>query len=200
MLQSLSTGGEPMRTILLPGLLAFLIGCGEPAEFDSLSAPGERSAYTSSRIQPFTSDGCSLFPDGDWVHCCVVHDLRYWMGGLESDKHAADLRLWSCVDEVAVDSWIDIGWWMYQAVDVVGSPAWGPVEPKQTEPWRWGYGWPDRESAYSVLTPDQIVSIEEELLRVQDSLQWSGTYSGPPLTPEQQQAVLQAIAAYLAQP
>jgi hypothetical protein len=38
-------------------------------------------------LVPFTSDGCSAFPDGTfaqqqlWLSCCERHDYDYWKGG-----------------------------------------------------------------------------------------------------------------------
>lgn len=41
-----------------------------------------------------TGDGCTLWPDGDWVRCCNLHDLDYASG---VDKITADLDLATCV-------------------------------------------------------------------------------------------------------
>ena len=41
----------------------------------------------ASDLRDFTSDGCSLFPDGTigdrikWCQCCLLHDIAYWRGG-----------------------------------------------------------------------------------------------------------------------
>jgi len=43
-------------------------------------------------IKPFTSDGCSAFPDGTlkqrelWLSCCTAHDIAYWKRGLLQRK------------------------------------------------------------------------------------------------------------------
>ena len=43
--------------------------------------------HSPTTLRPFTTDGCSLFPDRsadgkkDWHCCCVQHDRRYWRGG-----------------------------------------------------------------------------------------------------------------------
>lgn len=43
-------------------------------------------------LAPFSSDGCSLFPDRaphgkkDWCSCCLAHDLAYWRGGIQADR------------------------------------------------------------------------------------------------------------------
>ena len=47
-------------------------------------------------LRPFTSDGCSMFPDESLIHkqdgseCCYKHDLAYWRGGTESARAIAD--------------------------------------------------------------------------------------------------------------
>ena len=41
-------------------------------------------------IKPFSSDGCTMFPDGDWGGCCYDHDLLYWRGGTWRDRIKAD--------------------------------------------------------------------------------------------------------------
>ena len=56
-------------------------------------------------IHDFTSDGCSLFPDGNikdrglWCQCCLVHDIAYWQGGTKEDRKHADEALRDCVLE-----------------------------------------------------------------------------------------------------
>src|SRR4051812_26115869 len=57
-----------------------------------------------SVLYPFTSDGCSLWPDGwpgindtQWQQCCIKHDFRYYVGGTRSEKFAADNELRRCV-------------------------------------------------------------------------------------------------------
>src|SRR5690242_14538231 len=58
-----------------------------------------------SSIKPFTTDGCSLFPDRslisnkDWCDCCVIHDLAYWRGGTAQQRLSADRALQACVEQ-----------------------------------------------------------------------------------------------------
>ena len=35
---------------------------------------------------PFTTDGCTLWPDGFWQSCCVEHDMAYWCGGSAEER------------------------------------------------------------------------------------------------------------------
>ncbi len=79
---------------------------------------------------PFTTDGCSIWPDSTWVDCCVEHDFRYWCGGTWEERRRADRELRECVEQHA-PMWATP---MYLGVRLGGAP-WNPV------PWRWGYGW-----------------------------------------------------------
>jgi len=60
----------------------------------------------SDELAPFTSDGCSSFPDGTlkqqelWLDCCVEHDKAYWLGGDYADRLQADKDLEACVGKV----------------------------------------------------------------------------------------------------
>ncbi len=81
----------------------------------------------------FTTDGCSLWPDGGWRECCVVHDVSYWCGG-PSARIEADHNLRACVAEHSSSA---NAFFMYAGVRL-GGARWLPF------PWRWGYGyrWP----------------------------------------------------------
>jgi hypothetical protein len=81
--------------------------------------------------RPFTTDGCSRYPDGSWVECCIEHDIRYWCGGSAEMRKQADLELKRCVSGKGFKTRSSI---MYRGTRVGGSP-WLPF------PWRWGYGW-----------------------------------------------------------
>ncbi|MDP5238689.1 hypothetical protein Q9Q94_04070 [Uliginosibacterium sp. 31-16] len=87
---------------------------------------------------PFSTDGCSEFPDGTpsqktlWRDCCVAHDLAYWAGGSYAERMTADRELERCVGAVGEPA---IAALMLAGVRVGGSPFW-PTR------FRWGYGWP----------------------------------------------------------
>ncbi|CAN5471341.1 hypothetical protein BH10ACI3_BH10ACI3_10620 [soil metagenome] len=53
----------------------------------------------AARVVPATyvSDGCSMFPDGDYCECCVAHDKVYYFGGSKAERKAADDKLYECV-------------------------------------------------------------------------------------------------------
>lgn len=88
-------------------------------------------------LEPFTTDGCSAFPNGTpsdrelWLDCCVAHDFAYWKGGTYAERLAADRELEHCV---ANQGKPDLGRLMLAGVRVGGSPFW-PTS------FRWGYGW-----------------------------------------------------------
>ena len=56
----------------------------------------------------FTSDGCSLFPDGDYLHCCVAHDEKYFFGGTWRQRLEADKDFYRCVKTTKPDLYHDV--------------------------------------------------------------------------------------------
>ena len=111
--------------VILPGLLLLMLLSGI-------------ASATDQAIQPFSSDGCSLFPDGTlldqqkWCGCCEKHDIAYWQGGTEAQRLTADEALRDCVLERTGDQVLAEA--MYLGVRAGGHPAF-PVW------YRWGYGW-----------------------------------------------------------
>lgn len=87
-------------------------------------------ASTSHYQAPFISDGCSAWPDGDWLDCCVAHDVAYWRGGPEPLRQEADMALRQCVADTGYPTMGDI---MYLGVRIGG-------ERFYPTPYRWGYG------------------------------------------------------------
>jgi hypothetical protein len=93
---------------------------------------------SASDINEFTSDGCSLFPNGTmkdrtlWCDCCFNHDIAYWRGGSEEERTQADKTLRECVSERTGDK--ALAEVMYEGVRVGGSPVFPTW-------YRWGYGW-----------------------------------------------------------
>lgn len=94
--------------------------------------------YTQTEtIKPFTSDGCSVFPDGTfeekqlWLSCCTEHDYAYWKGGTYHERLEADRALRHCVAKVEQPI---VATLMFTGVRVGGSPIF-------PTPFRWGYGW-----------------------------------------------------------
>lgn len=103
-----------------------------------LSACASTSPQPDGGIAPFTTDGCSLFPDrspggkADWCSCCVAHDLVYWRGGTAEERHKADQDLKACVRQSSSGL---LAAFMYAGVRLGGVPYFNTT-------FRWGYGWP----------------------------------------------------------
>ena len=102
-------------------------------------------------LRPFSTDGCSLFPDrslisnADWCQCCLAHDLAYWRGGTSAARLKADQELGACVLRATGDKALaDL---MYAGVRAGGGPHF-------YTPYRWGYGWPYGRS-YEALTAEE---------------------------------------------
>ena len=79
----------------------------------------------------FKTDGCSMFPDGNYRDCCVAHDVDYYKGG--KGRRASDKRLYRCVK--SKKGWQNkfIAPLMYIGVRV-GGVSFLPT------PFRWGFG------------------------------------------------------------
>ncbi|MHB8846345.1 MAG: hypothetical protein ACYC7L_16545 [Nitrospirota bacterium] len=90
-------------------------------------------------LKDFTSDGCSLFPDGTisdrdkWCECCLKHDIAYWRGGTEAERRRSDEELRACVLERTGDK--ALAETMFLGVRAGGHPVF-PAS------YRWAYGWP----------------------------------------------------------
>jgi hypothetical protein len=117
---------------LVLGIL--LAGCaGHSSEVDRLATEIYAKSNVTEPKPPhaFESDGCSCFPDGEWVECCVKHDLVYWMGGTSEERLHADSELQECV---SVKGYPKIAKLMYYGVRI-GGVWWLPTH------FRWGFGW-----------------------------------------------------------
>ncbi|QDE33225.1 hypothetical protein [Shewanella polaris] len=106
-------------------------------------------------LSPFTSDGCSAFPDGTfeqselWLVCCQKHDYDYWKGGTFDERLASDKALLACVANVGQPQ---IALLMLAGVRVGGTP-YLPTK------FRWGYGW-SYPRDYGALTDDERKQVE----------------------------------------
>ena len=109
-------------------------------------------------LSPFSTDGCSRFPDGsvlngkkDWGHCCISHDRAYWRGGTADDRLKADEALRTRVQESTGNAMLAT--MMYKGVRIGGSPYW-PTR------FRWGYGW-GYGRKYRSLTPAESAAADQ---------------------------------------
>ena len=86
---------------------------------------------TNSKLNEFTTDWCSMFPDWDWGECCVEHDKYYWIWWVAEKRKIADEELKQCV----IKKGHSIIWnFMYLGVRI----WWTPYLPTS---WRWWYWW-----------------------------------------------------------
>ena len=123
-----------------------------------LSALLTATAVTAAELKPFTTDGCSAFPDGTfndnakWLECCIRHDYAYWKGGTFEQRKKADAELEQCVSDMGEDS---ISVLMHAGVRFGGSPYFPTW-------YRWGYGWP-MFRGYQALTEAEQLQAQTQL-------------------------------------
>lgn len=113
----------------------------------------------STELHPFTSDGCSAFPDGTWdqntlwLTCCTAHDFAYWKGGTYKQREEADRELQACVSQAGKPH---ISMIMLVGVRVGGTPFLPTT-------FRWGYGW-KYPRVYRELTAEEREQVTEQNL------------------------------------
>lgn len=100
----------------------------------------------------FHTDGCSWFPDCQWLHCCVAHDVRYFAGGTETERLRADEGLYNCVEKIKGEKFAGM---MFQGVRKGGSP-------KINTPFRWGYAW-DYGRGYRALSLEERADTQDKI-------------------------------------
>lgn len=111
------------RPLVAAAILMFVICLSASAQTDVV------------RTMPpdFKSDGCTLFPDGNYCDCCVAHDKDYYFGGTRKERWRSDKRLYNCVRKKK-------GWQnkLIAPIMLVGVRI-GGVSFLPT-PFRWGFG------------------------------------------------------------
>jgi hypothetical protein len=123
------------------------------------------NSAVGAELAPFTSDGCSSFPDGTpvnqslWLECCVRHDLAYWRGGTYEERLNADLALEQCVAKAGEP---EIAKLMLHGVRTGGNPFF-------LTPYRWGYGWPIGRG-YKALSDDELDQVRMRLEALERTL------------------------------
>ncbi len=124
----------------------------------SASAYQTPPRFPFGKLNSFTTDACTKFPDGTreepklWQHCCVAHDIKYWAGGTSALRLQADYELRACV---AATGKLDIAEVMFLGVRVGGSPFY-------PTPWRWGYGW-EQIRGYNELTSNEAFEVARRI-------------------------------------
>ena len=98
----------------------------------AMSIAMTKSNTIVERKYAYTSDGCSMFIDGDYRDCCEAHDRAYWEWGRLYKKLVADAFLYACIAE----RWHNVREnFMFPAVLIGGNPGF-PTK------FRWGYWYP----------------------------------------------------------
>ena len=116
------------------------------------------TAAWAADLKDFTSDGCSLFPDGTsgdragWCECCLRHDIAYWRGGTEDERRKADEELRACVLDRTGDK--ALAETMHLGVRAGGHPDFPTW-------YRWGYGW-TYGRGYKPLTEQEQRQVREK--------------------------------------
>jgi hypothetical protein len=162
-----------MKTLIAFSI--FLVGLASLAE--TLAAPAN-PVTVGNKLQAFTSDGCSWFPDGllvtdknKWLHCCIEHDVAYWKGGTSEEKKAADQHLGQCVAKT--------GERLIGKAMALGVRGGGAADLPTT--FHWGYGWVQYRG-YAPLNDDelkQVAALTPQMREIVSSLQ----IQTPPLIP-----------------
>jgi hypothetical protein len=112
----------------------------------------------ADELAPFTTDGCSSYPDGTYEHkrlwkaCCVTHDYAYWQGGTRGQRRVADAGLRSCIANLGKKSTAAL---MHFGVRIGGAPYF-PTK------FRWGYGWAYYRG-YGELSPEELKQAQDKL-------------------------------------
>ncbi|ASD66590.1 hypothetical protein [Pseudoalteromonas piscicida] len=116
---------------------------------------------SAGELKPFTSDGCSVFPDGTlaqnelWLSCCTAHDLAYWKGGTAIERENADIALQKCVAAVGQE---EVATLMLAGVRLGGLPY-------LPTPFRWGYGW-SYPRRYAELTAEELEQVNKHMAKL----------------------------------
>ncbi|MEM9692403.1 MAG: hypothetical protein AAGA56_07650 [Myxococcota bacterium] len=154
-----------MTLWLLLVALPLATGCAPEPEPESQTQDIINVQHTVADLAPFTTDGCSMFPDGTrsaptrWQHCCVEHDFAYYIAGTRAERRAADAALADCVEESASGALGNLMWAGVRLGGTPGLPTW----------WRWGYGWKyDPFDGYRDLPQELLDAAETEILAYLD--------------------------------
>lgn len=87
----------------------------------------------------FTTDGCTGFPDGWWLKCCILHDQLYWWRPDGISKVDADQAMTDCMTALGAPGFalvaaigLTIFGWRYWRRGRRGTPG---TEPKLLAEW-----------------------------------------------------------------
>ncbi len=151
----MTTGRKIRRLLTVLSMWCFWEGCGYVAGVD---------------LADFKSDGCSMFPDGNYYSCCYLHDVAYWSGGTAEEREHADEALRTCILEITQNQALAAV--MFQGVRIGGSP-------ELPTSYRWGYGWPFlQHKAYVPLTVQERTQVVEKTQKLCHSLRFDPSTGG----------------------
>ena len=106
-------------------------GTAEIQQIAAQHCDTSQSADDAPEINPFTTDGCTMWRDGTWRACCIEHDIQYWCGGPVLNRKTADQALRQCTRERSSPTNAFLIYWGTR----LGGSSLFPF------PWRWGYGY-----------------------------------------------------------
>lgn len=109
-------------------------------------------------MQKKKENHCTLFPEGNWSHCCANHDAAYREGGTRQLRKNADYELFCCVFDAGHPSLAIL---IYAAVRLFGGPFW-------THKYRWGRGYKWTESNTYIKSTNKFFDGIDEMIQNQD--------------------------------
>lgn len=80
---------------LFVSVFALLFSFGVSAQSDSVKKV--EKVENQKVLAEFVTDGCTFFPDGNYLDCCVQHDREYYAGGTSKERWRSDKKLFSCI-------------------------------------------------------------------------------------------------------
>lgn len=111
------------------------------------------AARSVPEIREFKSNGCSLFPDGEYFGCCYVHDFAYWAGGTFDERRTADRLMRNCIMDVSKGK--SRALFMWSMARIFGFPD-------LPTGFRWGHGWPfAHRTNYSPLSDGERDQVDD---------------------------------------
>jgi hypothetical protein len=106
-----------------------LAGCalGDRQWWDDGGAPNQL-------VLGSTDQGCTLSPDVAGGVCCLDHDSKFWVGGTDADRLAADAELLACLALWGVPEPVAMTY--FWAVRKFGATRWNYTEHRTRGPAR----------------------------------------------------------------
>ena len=122
------------------------------------------SEVDNNLLKNFETDFCTMFKEGTkkspdlWKHCCVKHDLAYWVAGNKSDMKRADKEILNCVKKTGKPFVAKL---MYSGI------KFGHLSPIKNK-YKWGWAHKDNRKKYQELSAVEIENIQLRVLEIDD--------------------------------